>query len=43
MQTSDLDNVWTLIELLKEEGTEVTFAELAAKEEAMQWVNTPLI
>lgn len=41
MVTADLDSVWTLIEQLKEEGSEITFAELAAKEEAMQWVNNP--
>ena len=41
MQTSDLDSVWTLFEHLKKEGAEITFAELAAKEEAMQWVNNP--
>ncbi len=41
MQTADLDSVWTLIEHLKQEGSEISFAELAAKEEAMQWVNNP--
>lgn len=41
MKTSDLDSVWTLIEQLKNEGAEITFAELAAKEEAMHWIDNP--
>ena len=38
---SDIESVWALIELLKGEGAEISFTELAAKEEVMEWVNNP--
>lgn len=41
MTHDDLEGVWTLIEHLKTEGAEVTFTELAAKEEALQWIDNP--
>jgi RimJ/RimL family protein N-acetyltransferase len=41
MNHNDLEGVWALIEHLKKEGAEVTFAEIAAKEEAMQWIDNP--
>jgi ribosomal protein S18 acetylase RimI-like enzyme len=41
MMSVDLDSVWSLIELLKAEGADITLTELTAKEEVLQWVNNP--
>lgn len=41
MTHDDLEGVWTIIEHLKREGAEVTFTELLAREEAMQWIDNP--
>lgn len=41
MTHDDLEGVWELIEHLKAEGAEVTFAELVAREEAMNWIGNP--
>jgi ribosomal protein S18 acetylase RimI-like enzyme len=41
MKSDDLDSVWVLIEFLKAEGADITFTELATKEEALEWVNNP--
>ncbi len=41
MTHDDLEGVWTIIEHLKAEGAEVTFTELLAREEAMQWIDNP--
>ena len=41
MTHDDLEGVWTIIEHLKLEGAEVTFTELLAREEAMQWIDNP--
>jgi ribosomal protein S18 acetylase RimI-like enzyme len=41
MKSVDTDSVWTLIELLKAEGADISLTELTSKEEAMEWVNNP--
>lgn len=41
IKSDDIDSVWSLVELLKAEGAEMSFAELTGKEELMSFVNNP--
>jgi ribosomal protein S18 acetylase RimI-like enzyme len=41
IKSDDLDSVWSLIELLKAEGAEVSFSELTTKEELMNFIDNP--
>lgn len=41
MNEDDLDSVWSLIELLKTEGADISFTELNKKEEVKVWINNP--
>lgn len=39
MESKDIDGVWSLIELLKTDGADISFTELKDKEEVMNFVN----
>ena len=41
IKSCDIDSVWSLIEILKAEGAEITFTELIAKEDALNFVDNP--
>ena len=41
IKSDDIDSIWSLIELLKAEGAEMSFTELAGKEEIMNFVDNP--
>ena len=41
MESQDSDSVWSLIELLKAEGAEISFTELTTKEEVMRFIDNP--
>lgn len=41
IKSHDLDSVWSLIELLKAEGADMSFTELKDKEEAMNFIDNP--
>jgi ribosomal protein S18 acetylase RimI-like enzyme len=41
IKSYDIDCVWSLIEILKAEGAEITFTELTAKEEVLNFVDNP--
>jgi ribosomal protein S18 acetylase RimI-like enzyme len=41
IKTPDIDSIWSLIELLKAEGVEMSFTELTVKEEIMNFVDNP--
>jgi ribosomal protein S18 acetylase RimI-like enzyme len=41
MNADDIDSVWSLIQLLKAEGSEISFTELTFKEELMNFVDNP--
>lgn len=41
IQATDLDSVWALIELLKLEGAEISFADFSTKEDAKQLIGNP--
>lgn len=41
MSYSDIESVWSLINLLKDEGAEISFTELTKKEEVIDWVGNP--
>jgi ribosomal protein S18 acetylase RimI-like enzyme len=41
IRPDDIDSVWSLIGLLKAEGAEMSFTELADKEEIMDFINNP--
>lgn len=38
---NDIDSVWSLIELLKAEGADMSFAEMTNKEELMDFIDNP--
>ena len=37
----DIDGIWSLIEILKAEGADITFTELTTKEEVLNFVDNP--
>lgn len=37
----DIDSIWSLIEILKAEGVDITFTELTAQEEVLNFVDNP--
>lgn len=37
----DIDSIWSLIEILRAEGAEISFTELIAKEQVLNFVNNP--
>lgn len=39
--SDDIDSAWSLIELLKTEGAEISFTDLKTKEELMNFVDNP--
>lgn len=41
IKSCDIDSIWSLIEVLKAEGAEITFTELTAKEEILHFVDNP--
>ena len=41
IKSDDIDSIWSLIELLKAEGAEMSFTELTGKEEIMNFVDNP--
>ncbi|MFL0245702.1 GNAT family N-acetyltransferase [Candidatus Clostridium stratigraminis] len=41
IKSEDIESIWSLIELLKAEGSEVSFTELAVKEEIMNFIDNP--
>lgn len=41
MNSSDIHSVWSLIQLLKTEGAEISFTELTAKEELLNFIDNP--
>jgi ribosomal protein S18 acetylase RimI-like enzyme len=41
IKSDDIDSVWSLIELLKAEGAEISFTELTDKEEIINFVDNP--
>jgi ribosomal protein S18 acetylase RimI-like enzyme len=43
MQLADVDSAWILIDLLKEEGADMSFTELNSKEEVLQWIENPAL
>jgi ribosomal protein S18 acetylase RimI-like enzyme len=43
MLLADVDSAWALIDLLKEEGADMSFTELTAKEEVLQWIENPAL
>lgn len=41
MKSEDIDSVWSLVELLKAENAEMSFAEIESKEELKNFVDNP--
>lgn len=41
IKSYDIDSIWSLIEILKVEGADITFTELTAKEEVLNFVDNP--
>ena len=41
IKSHDIDSVWSLIELLKAEGAEISFTEIEDKEEIMKFIDNP--
>ena len=41
IKAHDIDSVWSLIEILKAEGAEISFTELTGKEEVMNFIDNP--
>jgi ribosomal protein S18 acetylase RimI-like enzyme len=41
IESIDIDSVWSLIEILKADGAEISYAELTAKEEVLNFVDNP--
>jgi len=41
INSNDIDSIWSLIEILKAEGVDITFTELIAKEEVLNFVDNP--
>jgi ribosomal protein S18 acetylase RimI-like enzyme len=41
INSSDIDSIWSLIEILKAEGAEISFTELISKEEVLNFVDNP--
>jgi ribosomal protein S18 acetylase RimI-like enzyme len=41
MKSDDIDSIWSLIEILKAEGAEITFTELTTKEELLNFIDNP--
>jgi ribosomal protein S18 acetylase RimI-like enzyme len=41
IEPDDIDSVWSLIEILKAEGAEISFTELSAREEVMNFIDNP--
>jgi ribosomal protein S18 acetylase RimI-like enzyme len=41
IESHDIGSIWSLIEILKEEGAEISFTELTAKEEVSSFVDNP--
>ena len=41
IKAHDIDSVWSLIEILKAEGAEISFTELIVKEEVMNFIDNP--
>ena len=41
IKSDDIDSIWSLIEILKAEGAEITFTELTTKEEILNFVDNP--
>ena len=41
IKSDDINSVWSLIQLLKAEGAEISFTELTVKEELMNFIDNP--
>lgn len=41
IKSHDIDSAWSLIEILKSEGAEISFTELTTKEEVLNFVDNP--
>jgi ribosomal protein S18 acetylase RimI-like enzyme len=41
INSNDIDSIWSLIEILKAEDADITFTELTAKEEVLNFVDNP--
>lgn len=41
MMSDDIDSVWSLIEILKSEGAEISFTELTGKEDLTNFIDNP--
>ena len=41
IKSYDIDSIWSLIEILKAEGAEITFTELTTKAEVLDFVDNP--
>jgi ribosomal protein S18 acetylase RimI-like enzyme len=41
IKSDDIDSIWSLVELLKSEGAEISFTELTVKEDIMNFVDNP--
>jgi len=41
IKSDDIDSVWSLIEVLKAEGAEISFTEIEDKEEIMKFIDNP--
>ncbi len=41
INSEDTNNVWSLIELLKKEGADISFTELKSKDEVMNFIDNP--
>lgn len=41
VESHDVDSIWSLIEILKEDGAEISFTELTEKEQVLSFVDNP--
>jgi ribosomal protein S18 acetylase RimI-like enzyme len=41
ISSNDIDSIWSLLEILKAEAVDITFTELIAKEEVLNFVDNP--
>jgi ribosomal protein S18 acetylase RimI-like enzyme len=41
IKSNDIDSIWSLIELLKAEGAEISFTDLSSKEEILNFIDNP--
>lgn len=41
INSHDIDSIWSLIKILKAEGVDITFTELTAKEDVLNFIDNP--